>query len=476
MLDNILNFQFIDIGAIFLTTSIILMLIDAMFVFLPNRMKKWHKLNNVFLILSSFFFIITFIYFVISILTPDFRFIYVSSYVSREMDIFLKFAAIWSGTSGSFFFWSFTSMIFYICYRFIFRNFREELIISRSMGIFSIQVASLAFLTLLSDPFALNSSTITNGRGLNPILTNIWNITHPPIIIIGYTLSLAPMVIALARISVLKDNKIPIFNSQKRLNAFFELSISSAWLFLSTGIALGAYWAYVTLGWGGFWNWDPVQASSLIPWLFITIYYHGKPFHKYNRFLENYIVSMAYIGVLFATFVTRSGVLSSIHSFAPDNKVFFLFLILGLSFILLHYLGYKNKEIFNIDLNFSKNDFISSKYKETALKISYLSALLGTYVIIGGLLFPLFYGFLNNLFPSVIISLNLSPTISIGATYFNTALAVFAGGMLIMAFFCEFFSDFDFKSRLYISHYSCLKEISNIFQVLKYIPSIKIYK
>ncbi|MHA2176133.1 MAG: cytochrome c biogenesis protein CcsA, partial [Candidatus Hodarchaeales archaeon] len=463
----IINFGFgsIDIGLIFLFMSVLLFFFDTLLILLPNtrvpaKLAKIAKYSNQIFLVSILLIFVSFLSFLIAILSLDFQFYYVSSFVSSEMDIFLRISAIWSGTEGSFFFWTVISVVIYFIYRRFFWNLENNRFINRTIGFYSFQIAGLACLTLLSNPFALNKIVVTEGRGLNPILTNIWNITHPPIILIGYSLCLPLLVISVSKISVINEGKIPEFNAQRRLNAFFEVCLSTAWLLLSTGIALGAYWAYVTLGWGGFWNWDPVQTSSLVPWLFITIYYHGRSIHKENKFLENYIVSMVYIGVLFATFITRSGVLSSVHTFAPDNKVIFLFLLLGISFVLPHYLGYNNKEIFDIDLNITKNDFKISNFKQTAMKFSYLSAFIGTYVLIGGLLAPWVYGSFIFLFPEVIDLFNLSSTISVGASFFNIVFAIFGGGMLIMAFFCTLFADMDFKNRLYLIVLGFLASVS----------------
>jgi cytochrome c-type biogenesis protein CcmF len=439
-----------DIGTILLIISLLALFFDTILLFLSKKMKNWSKYSNYIFLFSIIIFFLAFFYFVIAIISPDFSFTYVSSYVSKEMDFLLRLSAIWSGSAGSFFFWSFISFIFYIFFRITFRGTGNDIIINRSTGILSFQVLGLVFLSWLSDPFALNSTNVTNGIGLNPILTNIYNITHPPIILLGYSLCLVPMAIALARISIMKDGSVPEFETQKRLEAFLDLSLSLAWLLLSAGIAIGAYWAYVTLGWGGFWNWDPVQSSSLIPWLFITIYYHGRSIHKENRYLKNYILSMTYVGVLFATFITRSSVLSSVHSFAQDNKVIFIILLLGVSFLLPHYFGYSTKEIFKIDFALTKADFNSIRYKETAMKISYLCFLIGTYVLIGGLIVPIVYNSVSVTFPRLFEILGLDSTIVVGDSYFNTVLAIFGGVLLLMAYFSVFFASFNFRSRILI--------------------------
>ena len=454
----------IDLGTLILLIAFLALLFDAFFVLAGKYIEKWELYSEIGLTAGITALLISFFYFAYSILTTDFNFFYVSEYVSINMDFFLRLSTIWSSQPGSYFFWAFLTAIIYLSFRLLFRQYAHETIFWRSFVLTALQVALLVFLTLISDPFKLNKEVPSDGLGLNPLLMNIWNVIHPPIVFISYALCLLPMVIAIARISILEDGKVPDFEGKEKLDRLFDFTVSLAWLALSTGIIIGAYWAYITLGWGGFWAWDPVETGSLIPWLFLTLYFHGKPFFGKREFLNNYLVSMAYGGTLFVTYLTRSGVVSSVHAFVPggaletflsifipentflmsiilriipEEKLFFLFGAILVIFFLPLIFGIKNREIFKIPLRLSKEDFKASIHRTTALKVSFISGLLGTYVILLGLIAPVIYdifGYIITLSPK-----GLSPSITIDQLFYNTVITIFGGVMLLAQFFCTFY-------------------------------------
>jgi cytochrome c biogenesis factor len=324
----------------------------------------------------------------------------------------------------------------------------------------------------MSDPFKLSVVTKTNGIGLNPELMNIWNLIHPLIIFVGYAMCLIPMVIGIVRISILENSEVPIFEGKERLDRLFEFMVSLAWLILSSGIIIGGYWAYTTLGWGGFWAWDPIETASLVPWLFLTLYFHGKAFYRKNEYLGNYIISMSYIGVLFATYLTRSGILSSVHAYRPDttlgsildmlipqntflmsivlriipnDKILLLFIVILVLFLIPHILGIKKGEIKQIRLMLDKTDFQEAKSSNTALKLSFLATFIGIIFIILVLIFPVIYdiiGYIVTLSPD-----GFDTRIAIGESHYNTVITIFGGIMLIAQFFCTYYPRISIKRK-----------------------------
>ncbi|MFW9778326.1 MAG: cytochrome c biogenesis protein CcsA [Candidatus Heimdallarchaeota archaeon] len=446
----------LDFGIISFDFGLILLLLGGIFLFLDFLFQLFPGLTEPLkkrvkepafasLIIGFILFTGSFFYFVALLQVPDYGLSYVSSFVNLRMDFLLRIAAIWSGTAGSFFIWAVFSLLSYTIFRFVFRNDSEESLIHRASLMISFQMVILWLFTLISDPFKLNTITPSDGIGLNPVLTNIWNITHPPIILMGYSFCLVPMAIALARISLLReDSKIqrPLI---MKIESFAELQIALAWWLLSLGVALGAYWAYTTLGWGGFWSWDPVQTSSLIPWLFITIYYHGSSIHKENPFLGYYFTCMSYVGVLLATLITRSRILESVHTFAPDENTFIILIVLIVTFTLPHIFAYINKANLDINLNFNELSIIST-YKDTFLKLSYLTIILGTYVMITGIFLPFIYNVLSDFIPE--LTLILGPSISVGPSYFTAIFVCFGVILLVFSFFCKYYSNIGLKFRL----------------------------
>lgn len=454
----------IDLGMLLLLLCFAAYLIDVILVIIGEYIEKWEFFSEVSLSVGTIAIILSFLYFSYSVLTADYSFNYVYSFVNNDMDFFQRISAIWSGQAGSYFFWTFLVALIYIVFRNMFRNYAHETFFWRSFVLFAFQVAILTALTIMSEPFELTDQILTDGLGLNPFLLNFWNIIHPPIIFIGYALCLVPMVIGIVKLSILEDGKVPDFEDKEQLNKFLEFMVSLAWLILSSGIIIGGYWAYVTLGWGGFWAWDPVETASLIPWFFLTLYFHGKSFHRKSAYLANYILSMTYIGVLFATYLTRSGLITSVHTFQPEGtlenilklfipqnsfimsiilrlipneRLLVLFIVFMAAFIALHLLGIKNKEILRIPITLSRTDFQVSKSRTTALKISYISFLLGAYVIIIGLIAPVIYDIIG--FLITFSSTGFGSSITVGPLYFNTVLTIFGGVMLLAQFFCTFY-------------------------------------
>ncbi|MHA2297761.1 MAG: cytochrome c biogenesis protein CcsA [Candidatus Hodarchaeales archaeon] len=462
----------LELGTLLLLVSFVALLLDAALLLSGKYIEKWELLSESSLVTGSTTLILSFGYFSYSVLSGDYTLMYVRRHVSNDMDFFMRLSAIWSGQAGSYFFWAFLILISYIIFRQLFRDSAHESVIWRSFLLSSIQITILLALTLLSDPFAINPDLVTNGVGLNPLLMNIWNIIHPPVIFIGYALCMLPTVVAIAKISVLKDGKTPDFAVKKKLDNFIEFLISLAWFVLSSGIIIGAYWAYITLGWGGFWAWDPIETASLVPWFFLTLYYHGKHFHRKSEYLANYIISMTYTGALFATYLTRSAVVTSVHAFKPEGvlesilglflpadsaimniilrflpeeRMLLLFIAISAFFLIPHVYGITKKQLGQLPISLKREDFQVSKARVTSLKISYIAGLMGTYVIIMGLIAPVIYDILGYLLP--FNELGLVSSITVGESYYNTVATFFGGILLVTSFFCIFYPALDIKKK-----------------------------
>jgi cytochrome c biogenesis factor len=463
----------LDLGLLLLLVSAIAFILDAIFVLIGERFNDWEIFSEYSFIVACSTSLISFFYFSLSIVNADYNFVYVSSLVNNQMDFFMRLSVIWSGQAGSYFFWTFLAVLTYIVFRSLFRNYAHEPMFWRSFLLISINIIVLTVLTVFSEPFELNTVPMTNGVGLNPLLMNMWNFIHPPIIFIGYVLCLLPMVIAIVRISLFEKGKVVNFEGKDKLDNLFEFSVSLAWLVLTSGIIIGGYWAFITLGWGGFWAWDPIETASLVPWLFLTLYYHGKSFQRKSEFLGNYVISMTYIGALFATYLTRSGVVSSVHAFSAEGRLeqllsiiipknsfimaiilrfipnetnLILFTFTAILFSIPIVLGIKNRELMRLPIKLSKSDFQRSKSRSTALKVSYITFLVGTYVMILGLLTPIIYdiiGYIIKFSPD-----GFDNALTIDQSYYNTILTFFGLILLITQFFCTFFPRVSFRRKV----------------------------
>lgn len=256
---------------------------------------------------------------------------YVAEYSAKRSNQWYLLAAFWGGQEGSLLLWGFWTGILGAVLA-----FRSGDKTSRVWPIWGIVQVFLLGLILLKCPFALGKGPVPDdGRGLNPLLENMWMVIHPPILFLGFASTLAPFVWTVYGL-IYRD-----WDGWSK-SVFSWILFSFAWLGL--GLSLGGYWAYETLGWGGFWAWDPVENSSLVPWLFLTALLHGIPLQLKNG---GYKVSNLLLGFLpfatmfYGTFLTRTGVLTdfSFHSFSSLGKDGYWVMLAGVLFAFLVPLG-----------------------------------------------------------------------------------------------------------------------------------------
>jgi cytochrome c-type biogenesis protein CcmF len=236
----------------------------------------------------------------------DFRIEYVYQYSGLDLPGYYQFAAFWAGQKGSFLIWLFWGALLGLLVR---RTAgRNEPAV---MGLYTLTLSFLLFILVRENPFVMLGKTPVDGTGLNPLLQDNWMVIHPPIMFVGYAASAVPFAFAMAALWRRQYDGWAVRAFPWALGGF---------LVLGTAILLGGFWAYKTLGWGGYWGWDPVENASLIPWLFGAVLIHGLHMERaQGRFRRaNYLLTfLMYIAVLYGTFLTRSGVLAdfSVHSF-----------------------------------------------------------------------------------------------------------------------------------------------------------------
>lgn len=303
-----------DIGTILLIAIVVLGGLDAIILILGPRIKEYENYSFIASVVSFLLSLGAVFWLGFLIFSNQFQYDYVFQTTEVGADLLLKISALWAGQSGSLVFWTFLSFGLYFGFRVVSRGYEDDKLVYRAAIIMVLESILIAVNTLLADPFRITEGIVrTNGLGLNPLLSTIWNVIHPPIIFIGYALTLVPFAVMLAGFTMRSEERnqdpIPV------VNAYTRLTTAAAWIMLSAGIAIGGYWAYLVLGWGGYWAWDPVETTSLIPWLLITAYYHAKPTLRKNDIIRDSFLVMAYITVIFATWTTRSGILSSVHGF-----------------------------------------------------------------------------------------------------------------------------------------------------------------
>src|SRR5437867_3280008 len=256
----------------------------------------------------------------------DFNVEYVAAYTSRNLPIFYTWSALYAGQKGSLLFWA-TVLSLFGSLALLLTARRHRELLPYVAGVVC-TVATFFISVMLfgqANPFHRLAYTPLDGNGLNPQLQNPGMVFHPPMLYLGYISITIPFAFAIAALL------------SKRLDVDWLVAIRKwtllSWLFLSIGICLGMWWAYVELGWGGYWAWDPVENASLLPWLTMTAFLHSVMIQEKRGMLKKWNLALiigSWLLSIFGTFITRSGVISSVHSFTQSSVgYFFLFFLIA---------------------------------------------------------------------------------------------------------------------------------------------------
>ena len=250
----------------------------------------------------------------VGFLTNDFRLDYVYFYSSTSQPLQYKIGAFWGGQAGSLLLWSL--MLVIMGSIMIRTNQRKNRgLMPYATAVIGITVTFfMILLNFIEPPFATSVVERLDGVGLNPQLKNYWMMIHPPSLYLGYVGFTIPFAFAIAALITRRTGDL-WFRTTRRWTIF-------AWFFLGTGILLGSYWAYVELGWGGYWAWDPVENASLMPWLTGTAFLHSVMIQEKKGMLKIWnmlLIILTFSLSIFGTFLTRSGIISSVHAFATSD-------------------------------------------------------------------------------------------------------------------------------------------------------------
>lgn len=372
------------IGNILIVSVFVFSILTTVFYFISGRNERFIKLGRIAYYLLTASFVLTSMFMLSNIVSHDYTYKYIWEHSSNELPDYLLVATFYAGQEGSFLLWG---LLMTIVGYFLMPYVQKHGFESYAMGIFGFVIFFVALILLIKNPFTLIWDVPEwdipvgyepeNGRGLNPVLQNYWISIHPPILFTGYASLTAPFAIAMA--GLLKGEH------RKWIKVALPWTLWAAGI-LGFGIMLGGFWAYETLGWGGFWAWDPVENSSLIPWLFIVASVHTMLVAKKSGGLlkTNYfLVTLSFIFVLYASFLTRSGILgdTSVHSFVdPGQAVYNLLLIMMLVFagLSIFYLFFSLKKVPKPTKGFE----LSSKEYGMSLGASVL-ILIASLVVIG---------------------------------------------------------------------------------------------
>ena len=401
-----------DFGTIALMVAFALCVYGTVVPHLGVRANNWNLVRSAqnATILTFFLVAIASAILINALITSDFSIIYVWEHSSTDMPLAYKFSSFWGGLNGSLLFWvlvqSFFAMI--VAYRYQYSN-RE--IIPYVIATFNLIMAFLLLLLIgWSNPLELQSVIPEEGRGLNPLLQNPAMAIHPPSLYLGFIGFSVPFAFAMGALIRGKiDNEWVLTTRRWTL---------MAWYFLSAGLILGGQWAYEELGWGGFWAWDPVENAALMPWLTGTAFLHSVMIQEKRNLLKIWnvvLIIMTYGLTILGTFITRSGVINSVHSFTQSEIgplfLIYLALIMIIAFALL----------------FKRIKMLESEYKIESV-LCRENVFLAQNVLLVGIAFTVLLGTTFPLLSEAVRGTKLS----IQAPFFNTITAPMGYALLLL--------------------------------------------
>ena len=318
-----------------------------------------------------------------SLIHGDYRMTYVWGHSNRAMPTIYKFAAWWGGQEGSLLFWSWLLATYASVV--VFRNRRKfrEMMPYVTAILMATQTFFIILIAFVAKPFSMLQEgklivDAGDGQGLNPLLQYWTMVIHPPMLYLGYVGFVVPFAFAIASLIVKQPGDSWIHTTRRWTLV--------TWMFQTTGILLGAGWAYAVLGWGGYWGWDPVENASLLPWITATAFLHSVMMQEKKGMMKVWnvvLVSTTFFLCIFGTMLTRSGIVNSVHAFAQSSigTYFTTFLSIGIAgtvYLILNRLDYLKSEA----------QLESVLSRESTFLFNNLILLASCFAVLWGTLFP----------------------------------------------------------------------------------------
>src|ERR1700733_11133988 len=315
---------------------------------------------------------------VVAAFQNDFSIAYIFHHSNRDLPAPYKFATLWSGQEGSLLFWALLLSAYGLVLRLRYKT-DVRLFAHASVIIAAVQVFFLLLLNLAANPFGLMQGSLpADGNGLNPLLQYPEMVIHPPMLYLGYVGFTVPFAFALGAL-------IMKYPGEKWINITRRWTMVT-WAFLTCGVFLGAHWAYSVLGWGGYWGWDPVENASLMPWLTGTAFLHSVMMQEKRGMLKSWnmwLIFSTFMLSIFGTFLTRSGVVSSVHAFAQSSIGDWFVAFLAIIFATCLFFYVKNRSHLR-----TEHKLESLVSRESSFLFNNLLLLVACFTVLWGTLFP----------------------------------------------------------------------------------------
>ena len=347
--------------------------------------------------------------------TSNFEVKYVFDYTSSDLTILYKLSALWAGNEGSLMLWNFLLTLYIVIIIFS-RKLKGTPYVPYVSAILMANALFFFFiLSFVSQPFTQLDYVPTEGYGLNPMLQNPGMVAHPVTLYLGYVGLAVPFAFAMAALLLRNMDDFWI-----KITRRWTLI---AWLFLSLGNILGGQWAYIELGWGGYWAWDPVENASFMPWLTATAFLHSVMIQERKNMLKIWnlsLIILSYALTLFGTFLVRSGILTSVHAFSNSTLGMYFLIYMTIAVIGGMYVLFSRLSLIRRD----SGQFKSYLSKESSFLLNNLLLVGAAFAVFWGTIYPL-------------VSESLTGTkITVGIPYFNAVSAPILTTLILLMAIC----------------------------------------
>ena len=345
-----------------------------------------------------------------ALITSDFSIRYVAFNSSRNYSVWYKIAGLWGALEGSLLLWAWMQAVLAAQVVLMYRRKHRDFIPYVSAVLMGISAFFLSVLLIPANPFETHFPVPAEGRGLNPLLEDTSMLVHPLLLYSGYVGFTVPYAFAMAALMTGRLREEWLYITRRWA--------VTAWVFLTSGIIYGGWWSYHVLGWGGYWAWDPVENASIMPWLAGTAYIHSVMTQEKRGMLKVWnltLISLTFALVIFGTFLTRSGILNSVHAFTQGAVGYFFLAFLAV--ILLSTVTLLTYRADQLRTEGTVDSFLS---RESAFLFNNLLLITLCFTVFLGTVFPLLAEAVRGV------------KVSVGAPYFNYVAAPLGLGLLFL--------------------------------------------
>jgi cytochrome c-type biogenesis protein CcmF len=399
-------------GSLLLMMSLVVAVYGIAAAALGARLGRWEFVASAYRAVLWLFGLVTVaaLLLVAALITYDFSIAYVARNTIRGTPLYYRVTALWGSLEGSLLLWQWLLSLFSAAAVLSQRRKLRELMPYAVAVLLTVSAFFLFIMVVPASPFRPQFPVPADGRGLNPLLLTTSMIFHPVFLYLGFVGFTIPFAFAIGALITGRFGEEWIVAARRWT--------IMAWYFLTVGVLIGGWWAYTTLGWGGYWAWDPVENASFMPWLLGTAFLHSVMIQEYRKMLKTWnlsLIIMTFAMTMFGTFLTRSGIISSVHAFSNSTLGTYFLMFIGL-LLLFSFAAL----VYRLDDLRGQAELDAMLSRETAFLANNVLLVVITFTVFLGTLFP------------VLAEAVRGVKVSVGAPFFNKVTVPLAYALLVL--------------------------------------------